>query len=68
MFDPKSHENRKRCGINGKADGNLPDDGSGLEKNAAGRPELGRQLASLIRKNCASTMAGFSILVAKTGR
>ena len=26
--------------------------------------ELGRQLASLIRKNCASTMAGLSILVA----
>ena len=29
--------------------------------------ELGRQLASLIRKNCASTMAGLSILVAGLG-
>ena len=29
--------------------------------------ELGRQLASLIRKNCASTMAGLSILVAGRG-
>ena len=29
--------------------------------------ELGRQLASLIRKNCASTMAGLSVLVAGLG-
>lgn len=34
-------------------------------RRAAG--ELGRQLASLIRKNCASTMAGLSILVAGLG-
>ena len=76
QFDPNDGSldfERKRCGINGKADGNLPDDGRpGLSETEdayceAAAGELGRQLASLIRKNCASTMAGLSILVAGLG-